>query len=97
MEVDIDPISAAGASDTANTIDRELRKTFTFDRREDSKEVPGAYTLFYVTPRVQPQLWVNLVDPKTPIVILRVLHPPTQDARRREIEDREKTAFGQKP
>lgn len=94
VETEIDPISAAGAQETANTIDRELRKTSTFDRREDSQEVPGAYTLFYVTPRVQPQLWVNLVDPKKPIVILRILHPPTQDARRREVEDRERTAFG---
>jgi hypothetical protein len=94
--VHIDPIASTKAESVVFTVESKLRRIYQFSRREESRDVPGAYTLDFTSPTAIPSLWVNLTDRGRPIIILTVVHPATQMTRTREIEDREHTAFGEK-
>ncbi len=90
----IDPIAHSKAESVLAAVESKLRSTCQFSRREDSHDVPGAYTLHFTSASATPSLWVNLTERERPIIILTVVHPTTQLARKREIESRESTAFG---
>ena len=92
--VHIDPIARSKADSVVAAVESKLRSTYQFSRREESRDVPGAYTLNFTSSSATPSLWVNLTDRARPIIILTVVHPTTQLARKREIENRENTAFG---
>ncbi len=92
--VHIDPIAQSKADSVVVAVESKLRSTYQFSRREESHDVPGAYTLHFTSAGATPSLWVNLTERKWPIIILTVVHPTTQLARKREIEDREHTVFG---
>lgn len=55
-----------------------LRSTYQFSGREESQEVPGAYTLRFASVSAIPSLWVNLAARDKPILILTVLNPQIQ-------------------
>ena len=76
------------------TLDAALRKAYQFSGREESQEVPGAYRLSFLSSSAAPTLWVNLTDRERPIIILYILSPTMKADRAREIEDRQRTAFG---
>ena len=91
-----DPIAHSKSEAVVSTIDSGLRSTYRFSGREESQEVPGAYTLHFASAGASPSLWVNLTKPDRPIIILTVVHPTTQADRKREIENRQQKAFGVK-
>ena len=94
--VHIDPIAHTKPESVVSTVESKLRSTYQFSRREESQEVPGAYTLHFTSPTATPSLWVNLTERERPIIILTVVQPTTQMNRKREIEDREHRPFGQR-
>ena len=94
--VHIDPIAHTKPESVVSTVESKLRSTYQFSRREESQEVPGAYTLHFTSPTATRSLWVNLTERQRPIIILTVVHPTTQMNRKREIEDREHRPFGQR-
>lgn len=94
--VHINPIAHSMAESVLAAVESKLRSTYQFSHREDSRDIPGAYTVHFTSPSVTPSLWVNLTDRERPILVLTVVHPTTQLARKREIESRENTAFGPK-
>ena len=94
VEVYVDPISHDKADSVVAAIESKLRSTYQFSRREESPDVPGAYMLEFASASANPSLWVNLTKREEPVIILWVVHPRTQLARKREIESREQTAFG---
>ncbi|MBP7050418.1 MAG: hypothetical protein KBE65_05340 [Phycisphaerae bacterium] len=92
--VHIDPIARSEAESVVAGIESKLRSTYQFSHREESRDIPGAYTLHFASSSTTPSLWVNLTDRARPIIILTVVDPTTQLARKREIENREHTVFG---
>jgi hypothetical protein len=92
--VHIDPIARKESESVVAGLESELRGTYQFSGCEESRDVPGAYTLHFTSSSATPSLWVNLTDRARPIIILTIVHPTTQLARKREIERRESTAFG---
>lgn len=96
VEVYFDPIAHRKSEAVVSTIESGLRSTHRFSGREESQEVPGAYTLHFASASASPSLWVNLTKPDKPIIILTVVHPTTQADRKREIENRQRKAFGVK-
>jgi hypothetical protein len=94
--VHIDPIAHPKAESVVAAVESKLRRTYQFSHREESQHVPGAYTLHFTSASATPSLWVNLTERERPIIILTVAHPTTQMDRKREIEDREHRAFGQR-
>ena len=59
------------ASTKAAEISKELEtRGYTLQKREESNDVPGAYSVNYRRPPVTASLWVNLADPKDPIITL---------------------------
>ena len=94
--VHIDPFAHTKPESVVSNVESKLRSTYQFSRREESQEVPGAYTLHFTSPTATPSLWVNLTERERPIIILTVVRPTTQMNRKREIEDREHRAFGQR-
>jgi len=94
--VHIDPIASTKAESVVSTVESKLRSTYQFSRREESQEIPGAYTLDFTSPTATSSLWVNLTERGRPIIILTGVHFARQMSRTLEIEDREHTAFGEK-
>jgi hypothetical protein len=94
VEVYFDPISHNKADSVVAAIESKLRSTYQFSRREESHDVPGAYTLQFTSASANPSLWVNLTDREHPIISLSVVHPRTLLARKREIQSREQRALG---
>jgi len=92
--VHIDPIAHSKAESVLAAVESKLRSAYRFSGREDSHDVPGAYTLHFTSASASPSLWVNLTKREHPIIILTVVHPTTQLTRKREIQNRESTAFG---
>ena len=93
VAVHFDPIAHSKSEAVVSTIESVLRSTYRFSSREESQEVPGAYTLHFASASASPSLWVNLTELKKPIIILTVVHPTTQADRKREIENRQRNAF----
>lgn len=94
VEIYLDPVVNSRSESLVATLTSKLQSKFAFGRREESREVAGAYRLFFTSASADPSLWVNLTDRKRPIIILTIVHPATQMARKREIDARESTAFG---
>ncbi|MCG3773244.1 MAG: hypothetical protein JW395_0048 [Nitrospira sp.] len=77
------------------TLDKHLRSLYSFSRREESVEVPGAYRLIFANAGdVGRLLWVNLREPVEPVIIMSVYGLAAGKERQRQIEDREGKAFG---
>jgi len=76
-----------------DNLKQHLQKRYKYIGREDSNEVPGAYTLIYGNGKVNAKLWVNLTDVKKPIVSIWLLHLPTQAQDASRIKSREEDAF----
>jgi hypothetical protein len=93
VSVHFDPISASHSQDVAKSLEERLGKTYQYSKREDSTEVPGAYTLRFTSPSATPVLWVNLTKAEQPIIILTMLSPKIQSAELERIRHREQTAF----
>ncbi len=91
-----DPVPRSKSGAVVASLDGNLRSTYSFSGREESSEVPGAYTLRFSSAAAAPSLWVNLTDHDKPIIVLTVLNPTIQADRQREIEVRQRTAFGQR-
>ena len=94
--VHFDPIARSKPEAAVSVVESKLRSTYEFSRREDSQEVPGAYTLHFAAANAGPSLWVNLTDRDRPIIILTIVHPTAQADRQREIENRQRKAVGAK-
>ena len=90
-----DPVSASKVDAVMSAIDSSLQATFQAPSREDSKEIPGAYTLHY-SQAGWPSLWVNLTDREKPIVMLTAVDPIAQGARQAAIRTRQQNAFGRR-
>jgi hypothetical protein len=90
----IDPIAHSKAESVVAALESKLRTTYQFSGREESPHVPGAYTLHFKSATGIRSLWVNLTTRERPIIILTVTHPTTEMDRKREIQNRERTAFG---
>lgn len=89
------PVSASKADAVVSAIDSSLQAKFQAPSREDSKDVPGAYTLHY-SQAGWPSLWVNLTDRQKPIVMLTVVDPTAQAARQAATRTRQQNAFGRR-
>lgn len=94
VEVDIDPLAHADAPGIVSSIKDRLQSGYQFRAQENSKDVPGAYTLHYDSSAANPSLWVNLTDPEHPIISLFITHPATVDLIKREVDTRQQRAFG---
>lgn len=94
VSVYYDPLSASHSQALIDTLGAKLKALYQFSHREPSKEVPGAYTLHFESASATPSLWVNLTDPKHPIIILTLLHPKTKTDETRAREERAQTALG---
>jgi hypothetical protein len=94
VTVYFDPIAQSKSEAVVSTIESRLRSMFHFSGREESQEVPGAYSLHFAAPSASASLWVNLTERDKPIIILTVEHPTTQAEIKREIENRQHKAFG---
>jgi hypothetical protein len=88
-----DPLRASTVDAVVSALDGGLQAKFQGPSREDSKDVPGAYTLHYAHAG-SPSLWVNLTDRAKPIVMLTVVDPIAQAARQAAILTRQQNAFG---
>jgi hypothetical protein len=75
-------------------VEGKLRENYKFLDREESKWVPGAYSLHFASGDVRPSLWVNLTNPKKPIVSLTIVGKWSEAKRNRQIKDREEAAVG---
>lgn len=93
VSVYFDPVSPSAAETVVSSVDSRLRAGLQLARREESKEIPGAYTLHYVSPSGPPSLWVNLTDREQPIIILTVVDPTRETERRDRIQSRQQSAF----
>lgn len=82
----IDPLIA--------TLEQKLRDKYKFVDREESKYVPGAYSLHFASQDVEASLWVNQKDRDKPIVSVTLISSWQNVARRARIKQREETAFG---
>ena len=91
-----DPISPSKAQSVVASVESKLRSAYEFSSREESKEVPGAYSLNFRATSVAPSLWVNLTEPEKPIIILNLVSETAQSQRKQEMEQRERSAFGTK-
>jgi len=94
VRVHFDPISYSKAESVVTLIAESLRGVYQFSNREDSKQVPGAYSLEFTSATTTCSLWVNLTEPKEPIIILDLWDPKTQANRKQQIQEREHSAFG---
>ena len=96
VAVHFDPISPSKAQSVVASVESKLRSAYEFSSREESKEVPGAYSLNFRATSVAPSLWVNLTEPEKPIIILNLVSETAQSQRKQEMEQRERSAFGTK-
>jgi hypothetical protein len=71
-----------------------LQSHYKLAQREESKSVPGAYTLHFQSESVTPLLWVNLTDAQKPITVLSIARPSDDADRQRKIQQRQDSAFG---
>lgn len=94
VEVDANPLDANQASAVVSAISDRLGIDHHLRRREESTDVPGAYTLHYDSDSATPSLWVNLTDHDHPVISLRISHPATLAATERKMNDRQQDAFG---
>jgi len=76
-----------------DNLKKDLQKRYKYIGREDSNEVPGAYTLIYGNSKVNAKLWINLTDVKNPIISIWLIHLPTQTQDILRIKSREEEAF----
>ncbi len=74
-----------------SSVESKLRSLSEFSHREDSKQVPGAYSLHFKKGSVVQSLWVN---PRDRIISLNLRHEKTGDLRKQLIERREREALG---
>lgn len=72
---------------------QQLQKRYKYISREESAEVPGAYTVMFSKGKVNAEMWVNLIDMKKPIVSVWLLYIPTKTIDAARIESREEDAF----
>jgi hypothetical protein len=93
VSVHFGPVSTSHSQAVAKSLEERLRGTYQYSRREESPEIPGAYTLHFTSLSAAPLLWVNLTVPKHPIIILTMLSPKLQSAEAERIRQREQTAF----
>jgi hypothetical protein len=93
--VHFDPLSAANTTTLIGRLDALLRETSKFMGREESKEIPGAYTLRFAGTS-KSSLWINPTDPDKRYILLGILSPTLQSREQREIEKREQAAFGRR-
>ena len=66
------PISHTADSVIAK-VEATLREKYKFLDREESKLVPGAYSLHFASGEVRPSLWVTLNNPKKAIISLTIV------------------------
>ena len=66
------PISQTADSLIAK-VEGRLREKYKFLDRQESKLVPGAYSLHFASGEVRPSLLVNLTNPKKPIISLTIV------------------------
>lgn len=96
VSVYIDPVSAGKADAVVSSVDGVLRVAYQPAGREDSKEVPGAYTLHYMSAGGRRSLWVNTTDRQKPIIILTAVDPSLETERRDRTQSRQQNAFGRR-
>lgn len=72
---------------------QHLQKRYKYIAREESDEVPAAYTLIYGNAKVNAKLWVNLTDMAEPVISIWLLHLPTKVHDISRIRTREDEAF----
>lgn len=94
VSVHFDPIAPRKADSVVSEIESRLRSIYEFSQREESQQVPGAYTLRFASRSATPSLWVNLAEHQRAIIVLTIVHPTTQLERKRQVKNRERTAFG---
>jgi hypothetical protein len=95
ISVHFDPITAGKVDAVISAINSSLQPKFQAPTREESKDLPGAYTLRY-SQAGWPSLWVNLTDREKPVVMLTAVDPTAQAARQTAIRARQKNAFGRR-
>jgi hypothetical protein len=76
-----------------SALEKRLRSDYRYVGREDSSQVPGAYTLNFDSPATSCSLWVNLAGNR-PLIILNLGSEQIAAMRRREIAARERRALG---
>ena len=82
------------SAEVVASVKAALEKHYRFVRREENNNFPGAYSLDFASGSVAPSLWVNLTDPKKPIISVGVRRASAESERRKEIQLREQSAFG---
>ncbi len=84
VAVYFDPVNPAKSQAVIESVENNLKSFCQLSSREDSKDVPGAYTVHFTSPSSKPSLWVNLTD-KRPIIILNLLNPKTESDKQQQI------------
>jgi hypothetical protein len=87
------PVSQPAESVIA-TVEGRLREKYKFLDREESKQIPGAYSLHFGAGDVRPSLWINLTNQKKPIISLVIVSSWSEAERNRRLKDREEAALG---
>ena len=74
--VHFQPYSQGDVNKLLNALNELLTRKYKFSNREESKDVPGAYRMYYENEFVKVDLWINLTNLKENIVVLTLLYKP---------------------
>jgi hypothetical protein len=74
-------------------LQQHLQKRYKYIAREESAEIPRAYTLIYGNAKVNAKMWVNLTDMKKPVISIWLSHLPDEVRDISQIKSREDEAF----
>jgi hypothetical protein len=94
IELRIFPFWNVNAVQVTESIINELKKKYKFIQNEPSKEVPGAYSVKLNGNTSNIEFWINLNDPKNPIMTLYIIYNKASTKQREvRIKSREMSAF----
>jgi len=93
VSVHFEPVQISQSQAVAKFLEERLRGAYQYSGREESTAVPGVYTLHFTSQSAAPSLWVNLTEPKRPIIILSIVSPKVQSSEAQRIRQREQSAF----
>lgn len=93
LSVQFSPISASKSQFLVEILDSEFKNKYVFENREESTNLPGAYTLIYRKNGVVVRLWVNLTNSKNPVIIAYIIDDLARIAREEKIKDIDSQVF----
>lgn len=69
------------------------KKNYKSVKTEPSIAIPGAYDQYFEGKKTKVNLWVDLTDPKDPIINIYIIYTKPNEIRKKIIEKRENNAF----